>query len=285
MTNEDAFIRFFLEVWKNHLDPYPADIRFLKERSSQAAYLAFLLVIMEDNDAALLKRLLKDDSWKYLKEWEEAARNIADFLKLWAKIGKLRRESFSHRAYMAGDDFVKCLRQYLETVKRFGGPSGLIDERDWRRTWDNFDGIWWFGDLARFDYLRHICPLQLCEYPDEIPHTGKGPLKGLRMIYGKDATLEHEGKNLLNLIREKTHDPNVVFELEDMLCLMHYRPIDSEFHRYFKSDEVQTLLAKYLNACGDGRRCYTRPKVRCYSRTVGSDVVAPPSQLTKKERE
>jgi hypothetical protein len=266
MTNEDEFTEFFLKIWKNHLDPDPPDIRFLKERPSKAAYFAFLLVVTEDNDAAVLKELLKDQDTRYLAEWEETARNNVAFLKLWKKIGKLRTEAFSHRAYMAANDFAKCLRQYFQTVKRFGSPSALIDERDWRKTWDNFDGVWWFGDLARFDYLRRICALRLSEYPDEIPHTGKGPLKGLRMIYGKNATLKHEGKHLLNLIRDRTNDPNVVFELEDMLCLMHYHPIDSEFHRYFKSNELQTLLAKYLKAYGDGRRCYARPKIRCYAR-------------------
>lgn len=221
---------------------------------------------MEDNDASVLQALLKDATTSYLTDWKRTNRLGNDaYRRLWEKIKETRSEDFSHRAYMRPRDFVKGLRQYLMTVERLGEPSALIERESWQRTWDNLDGIWWFGDLARFDYLRRICPLHMCECPDELPHSGKGPLKGLRMIYGSNATLGEEGNHLLELLRSRTKNPQVVFHLEDVLCLMHYQPINSDFQRYFRNHALSPLVAQYLAKYGDGRRCYARPKHRCFS--------------------
>jgi hypothetical protein len=223
---------------------------------------------MEDNDAAIIRNLLKDASTRYLADWRKTRRQSnATFQELWHKIRKLRKGPLSHRAYMSPSDFAKGLRQYLERVEQAGGPSVLIDQQNWRNTWDNLRGIRWFGDLAKFDYLSLICLLSLCECPDAIPHTGKGPIKGLRMVYGENATLEKQGSHLLQLVLQRTDDPRVVFALEDILCLMHYSGISSEFCAYFKNHDLRTLLRKYLEEYGNGRRCDGRPRLPCYSRT------------------
>jgi hypothetical protein len=227
---------------------------------------------MEDNDAAIVKSLLKDNPTKYLAQWEKTKqRNDATLRELWYEIKKTREGNLSHRAYMSPDDFVKRLRQYLQTVERLGSPFALIESRDWRNTWDNFGGIHWFGDLAKFDYLSRICLLSLCQPPDELPHTGKGPLEGLRMIYGEDATLGKEGRRLLELLQERINDPRVVFALEDMLCLMHYSPIDNEFRSYFKNHDLRSVLTKYLDSYGNGCRCYARPRLPCFTRPNRKD--------------
>jgi len=267
LSKEDEFIRFFLAIWKNHIDLRPPGIRFLQGHTRQAPYLAFLQVIMEDTDAAVISKLLNDNSTKYLAQWQKAKQcNEATLRLLWRKIRRMRKGTLSHRAYMSPDDFAKGLRQYLQTVERLRSPFSMIESRDWRKTCANFGGIHWFGDLAKFDYLRQICLLSLCQCPDEIPHTGKGPIKGLRMIYGENASLRNEGKHLLELLLKRTNDPRVVFALEDMLCLMHYSPIDDGFRTYFRDHDLRTVLAKYLDEYGNGRRCYSRPRLPCFTR-------------------
>ena len=143
-----------------------------------------------NNDAIVLRTLLKDRHMRYLVNWRKTkSQSNAMFQVLWHKIRKLREGLLSHRAYMSPSDFAKGLREYLKRVEQVGGPAVLIDQRDWRNTWNNLSGIHWFGDLAKFDYLSRICLLSLCECPDAIPHTGKGPTKGLKMVYDDNATI------------------------------------------------------------------------------------------------
>lgn len=251
------------------LEDYPdccyEDITLLKSVSrTQQPYLAFLKILSGHWETASSLFHEQIGKWQKLVTLVESLGSSQDTLErlqrltiAWEKSGlKIGGGRGAHRKGWQRSYFEKALIKYAEKLEDPTSRERLTS-REWTVARAAIMELPGFGNLAGFDYLELMCLLGCTNPPDEYLLTGRGPQGGIEMIFSKSEQTVFGGNELLQLLKKRTADRNVIFALETFLCQMQKPEVKQIFERYLNDSlQLRHLLNSYARImCHQSQTC------------------------------